>query len=416
MKKIFSILISLLLLASSAFAYTPISRIRNFVNDKNNGIPITSSYMDSELNQLVSAANGTLVVQASAPSSPFAGQFWYDSTNKLLKQFRNNEWVVQGILHVGTSSPTTSQAGDVWYDSTNKILRLYEGGQYGTFASLTSGGGNVGVGTFSANAKLQVRPGTNQNFIVAANNLLSDGISVSSVNDANGANLGFEARGTTVQLSAIGANPIQFYTNGSQRAVITSGGNVGIGTAAPGKLLDVAGAIRMTAAGGITFSDSTNQTTAPTAPGLTLKSTNSFSTGSDSGTIALTASKTYKIVAKISRSNNAISMTMLFNGDSGTHYGNVGAAPSSSANISLAANISSSSDMFLNFDIIPSQSTAQNVYAIGSSLYTSGATGNVTLTTISNYYVGTASVTSFIITPSAGTITGTIWVYEYSGT
>lgn len=44
-----------------------------------------------------------------------------------------------------------------------------------------------------------------------------------------------------LSLFSIGANSILFQTNGSERAVLTSGGNLGIGTTTPGTLLSVAG-------------------------------------------------------------------------------------------------------------------------------------------------------------------------------
>jgi hypothetical protein len=106
--------------------------------------------------------------------------------------------------------------------------------------------GNVGINTTAAISYLQVRPAADKNIIVQSNVLLSDGAAISSVNDANGANRGLELRGSTVQLSALSSNPIQFYTNGSQRAMISSSGNVGIGSTNPGVALDVQGTIRVT--------------------------------------------------------------------------------------------------------------------------------------------------------------------------
>ena len=101
---------------------TTISRIYNFVDDKNNGVPITSTRMDGELNQLVDSLNQKVIIKASAPSVPVAGQLWLDSTNKILKQYRNSEWVQMGVIHVATSAMATPQNGDFWLDSTNNIL------------------------------------------------------------------------------------------------------------------------------------------------------------------------------------------------------------------------------------------------------------------------------------------------------
>ena len=106
---------------------TVISRLYNWVTDKANSVKITASRQDGELDQFVVALNRKVLCSGSAPNSPIAGQTWVDTTNKFLKIYRNNEWVVQGVVHVGTAAPTTPQEGDVWWDSTNNILYVYDG-------------------------------------------------------------------------------------------------------------------------------------------------------------------------------------------------------------------------------------------------------------------------------------------------
>lgn len=96
---------------------TTISRLYNYVDDKTNGIPITASREDGELNQLVLAANHTCITSASAPSSPNAGDIWVDTTNKFVKFYRNGEWVSLGIVQYGTVM-ATPQSGDCWIDNS----------------------------------------------------------------------------------------------------------------------------------------------------------------------------------------------------------------------------------------------------------------------------------------------------------
>lgn len=90
--------------------------------------------------------------------------------------------------------------------------------------------GNVGIGTASPFAKLQVNTGTDQNLYVQPGNYAGGpagaGISIRSLNDANSAPEPFTVQGSTVLL-----NP-------------NSNGYVGIGTASPATTLQVVGDIR----------------------------------------------------------------------------------------------------------------------------------------------------------------------------
>lgn len=109
---------------------TLLSRLYNFVLDKANQVKITASRVDGELDQLITAVNRKVLCSASAPSSPIAGQTWIDTTNKFLKMYRNNEWVIISVVHVGTSAPSTVQEGDLWYDTTNNMLKTYDGSSW----------------------------------------------------------------------------------------------------------------------------------------------------------------------------------------------------------------------------------------------------------------------------------------------
>lgn len=143
MKKLFAFLLSLTLFATSVLAYFPITRVRNFVNDKNNGIPITASYMDAEFNQILTAVNSTGIVQSTAPSSPNNGQLWFDTTNNVLKVFRFNEWINYSPVFGGTAYMATPQKGDLfvnWNSFPN--LQEYTGTNWINATFLNSAGIN----------------------------------------------------------------------------------------------------------------------------------------------------------------------------------------------------------------------------------------------------------------------------------
>lgn len=115
---------------------TEASRQYTFVDDKNSGVPITASRMDAEFNNVITKLNQKVLIKSSAPSGPIAGMLWYDSTNKLLKQYRNSEWVVLAI-HVSATVMSTPQEGDAWYDTGNNILKVYNGSTWDTLATTT---------------------------------------------------------------------------------------------------------------------------------------------------------------------------------------------------------------------------------------------------------------------------------------
>jgi hypothetical protein len=120
--------------------------VRNydFVDDKNAGVPITASRVDAELDDIATKLNQKVLVKSSAPASPIAGMLWVDSTNKVLKQYRNSEWVVMAPVHVGTSAPTTPQEGDIFWDSTNDKLYIYHSTSVSKYIVESDSMGSIG--------------------------------------------------------------------------------------------------------------------------------------------------------------------------------------------------------------------------------------------------------------------------------
>lgn len=97
---------------------TTYTRYFSALSDYNAGNPIDDRDIDGEFDAMTIALNRKVLCSGSAPSSPIAGQTWVDTTNKLLKWYRNGEWVVIGIVHTSSTAPTTMQSGDLWIDSS----------------------------------------------------------------------------------------------------------------------------------------------------------------------------------------------------------------------------------------------------------------------------------------------------------
>jgi hypothetical protein len=126
--------------------------------------------------------------------------------------------------------------------------------------TLQRGTGYVGIGTSSPGNKLHVS-GSVASGAVSARVENTSGTSASSAVYLNNTN-----RSWAVALRGDTSDVLSFQddTAGAIRMAITSNGNVGIGTTAPGQALTVVGTIETTS-GGIKFPDGTTQTTSAQA-------------------------------------------------------------------------------------------------------------------------------------------------------
>ena len=64
------------------------------------------------------------------PTSPLAGQMWWDSANSLLKVYTGSTFKVVSGSTASASQPTSSTAGDLWFDTANGQLYVYTGSEW----------------------------------------------------------------------------------------------------------------------------------------------------------------------------------------------------------------------------------------------------------------------------------------------
>lgn len=202
-------------------------------NIANQGFPATRSDINNALAALASTSSGT-----SEPSTTYANQFWYDTTNNLLK-FRNeadsawitlayldqatNEWEIRSAVIQAVDSAGISLKTD---DGTARVVIQDDGDvAFDTNTLFVDAANNrVGIGTSSPSEKLDLNTGGSSNTMARFTSdgsyythILSSNVTSVLSSDTSGNNA-FQIRG--------GSNQLEFITSGVERMRVLSGGGL----------------------------------------------------------------------------------------------------------------------------------------------------------------------------------------------
>jgi len=342
------------------------------MNIANQGFPATRADINNALQALASNNSGT-----SAPSTMFANQWWYDTTNNKLyiRNEANNAWIQVAVLdqtnnewQITTGQISASDGDGLVFktDDGNTRITLSDGGDV-TFAdgtdiiTATAGTSNVRVGVNAGNS---IASGGNYNTVVGdeAGTALTTG-------DRNTA-VGFEAlkTATTAQYNtAIGYQALELNTGNNNTAVGDQALEANTSGANNSALGDDALVANTTGANNVAIGASAlaANTTAEHNVAVGYQAADANTTGVNLtvlGAGALGANTT-------GSSNTAIGRVAMLSNTTGTQ--NVGVGVSA-----LEANSTGSNNTAMGNNSLGLNSTASNNTAVGFNAMVSNTTGD----------------------------------------
>ena len=187
------------------------------MNIANQGFPATRADLNNALQALVSNSSGT-----SAPSTTFANQWWYDTTNNkmYIRNEANNAWIEVFTLDQTNNEWQLTTGVVQAKDSDGLALKTDDGT---TRLFIKDSDGNIGLGTTSPSEQLNLvgSSGTAKiRFDGDSSNLQNNFIGITGYDDLIIA---------SDEANSASASTIQFRVDGSERLKIDSTGDIILG-------------------------------------------------------------------------------------------------------------------------------------------------------------------------------------------
>jgi len=80
------------------------------------------------------------------PTSPIAGQIWWDTSGNLLKVYNGTTFKTVSSSTASSSAPSSNVTGDLWWDTSNNQLKVYNGSGFTLIGpAFTVGSGQSGA-------------------------------------------------------------------------------------------------------------------------------------------------------------------------------------------------------------------------------------------------------------------------------
>jgi hypothetical protein len=162
----------------------------------------------------------------------------FNIANQTFPSFRsdlNDALVAAATMSAGASAPTTPYAYQLWFDTTTDTWKVRNSGNTAWISTITTdlATGNVGIGTTSPNMPLHISNSTDGNLV----NLYTTGTGGSA------AQLKITGASNLIKMTTGGSDALAFETSGSNERMRIDGatGNVGIGVSDPSQVLDLVG-------------------------------------------------------------------------------------------------------------------------------------------------------------------------------
>jgi hypothetical protein len=298
-------------------------------------------------------------------------------------------------IKIGLNGDSLSSDGD-FYIQTSSANPLIFRTNFAEIMRITSAG-NVGIGTTSSDLFAR-----GYGRILNINSASSAAIEInattgsSSVIDmgVNGTrSLAIITDGSTPKLASVGALPLAFETNSSERMRITSAGLVGLGTSSPGQRLHVEGSISVNTGTSPGTNGSGIAVYASDFPRLSFRNSTTGDTSSDGLQIFMSGADVVYALQETGYQAWNTSSTERMRIDSSGNVGIGTTAPTSTAGFTPTLQLTSAASTALV--ITKSTTTQQNVVGTdGAGLYIESA-GNATGTSNNIIFRNTSTNSSY---------------------